>query len=46
MDRFMLGSVAERVVRNMPCPIFLFPVRDELPSPIETSQDAIVAELS
>jgi len=28
MDRLMLGSVAERVVKNMPCPIFLLPIRD------------------
>jgi len=28
MDRLMLGSVAEHVVKNMPCPIFLLPVRD------------------
>ncbi|MFN2116288.1 MAG: universal stress protein [Candidatus Promineifilaceae bacterium] len=28
MDRLMLGSVAERVVKNMPCPIFLLPIRN------------------
>ncbi len=35
MDRFMLGSVAERVVNNMPCPIFLLPVRDALKTAVE-----------
>ncbi len=29
MERLMLGSVAERVVRNMPCPIFILPIRDQ-----------------
>jgi nucleotide-binding universal stress UspA family protein len=30
MDRLMLGSVAERVVQNMPCPIFLLPIRESV----------------
>ncbi|MCA9950943.1 MAG: universal stress protein [Anaerolineales bacterium] len=28
-DRFMVGSVADRVIQNMPCPVFLVPVREE-----------------
>jgi nucleotide-binding universal stress UspA family protein len=43
MDRFMLGSVAERVVHNMPCPIFLLPVRDALETAEETLSEGIVA---
>ena len=41
MDRLMLGSVAERVVRNMPCPIFLMPIRDPAQTIEETSAEAI-----
>jgi nucleotide-binding universal stress UspA family protein len=38
MARLMLGSVAEQVVRNMPCPVFLVPIRDQ----VETLEEAEV----
>ena len=41
MDRLMLGSAAERVVRNMPCPIFLLPIRDPAQSVEQTTTEAI-----
>ncbi len=39
MDRLMLGSVAERVVRNMPCPVFLLPIRDQVQDDRETTAE-------
>lgn len=41
MERLMLGSVAERVVRNMPCPIFLVPIRETAHTADETAADAV-----
>ena len=41
MDRLMLGSVAERVVKNMPCPIFLLPVRDSGQTTFTMSEELI-----
>ena len=28
-ERLMLGSVAHRVMQNMPCPLFLVPIVEE-----------------
>ncbi len=28
-DKFMVGSVADRVIQNMPCPVFLVPVHED-----------------
>jgi nucleotide-binding universal stress UspA family protein len=41
MERLMLGSVAERVVRNMPCPIFLVPIRDTFQTARETPAETL-----
>jgi nucleotide-binding universal stress UspA family protein len=30
LDRLMLGSVADRVMHHMPCPVFLLPIRDQM----------------
>ncbi len=30
LERLMLGSVADRVMHHMPCPVFLLPIRDQM----------------
>jgi nucleotide-binding universal stress UspA family protein len=36
LDRFLIGSVAERVARLAPCPVYLMPPGKESPSPKQT----------
>jgi nucleotide-binding universal stress UspA family protein len=35
MERLLLGSVAQRVVHDMPCPIFIVPVREQVAFALE-----------